>query len=1263
MTEPNMRSARILVDLQACQNSESAGRGAARYSRELFESISTNRGVRDIFCLSSKAFPHPKSLNTIDESRVLRLPELPDWPSERAYRGGEADYLDSLAYTSFIAPLKADVVHVSHVFEKFGARIALPSPALRASGQIYSASLFDLIPPPSGEHGSRPLDYKEWYLPRLAWLQQADLLLAVSESTRQDAIDHFGIEPSRVVTIHSGIAPHFSPGGDLSKEREDLRTRCGLRDRFILCEIDDDDSINVTGTIIGFATIPIEFRENTQLVLAGSVNKNKSERILNTAKSAGLAMPDILILGSLSESDLIKLYRACDLYVFPSLNGRFAFRALDPMACGASVIGSNNSNVRELIVREDALFDANSPASISESIVKVLKDKAFARDLRTHSLKRARNFTWHGTSTLAIAAIDEAMHRSRETGVAAAITGWLPRKRIAVLTPLPPRPSAIAEHNAKFLPLLAKHFDIDLYVDGYAVTDESIVATFRIFDVKDFGLVAQSYDAIVYELGNSQLHQHMLPLLAQFPGIVRLHDPYLGDLMRQRWSAEPERFADEMIAAHGPLANCYFAPVQHCADPDGQAAAELPCTKRVLDTAIGIVSNSPLDLDVGRSFYPEGWRAPYRIIPRSVPPAQELSAAQRVDLRARLGFKENDFIIATFGKMGPTSLTDRILDAFVSSSLCAYRNIHLVCAGELAHDDFGRRLRASISTANLGERIRITGSLEYEDYQCYLRASDVAIRLQSDNLRRTDDGVLDCLAAGLPVIVNGGAGHTGFPDSVAATIDGDPTPELIAKQLEILFDDRDLRTSFSEAGIRYVRDKHDPLRCAAAYAAAIHEFIERDAPLKMEKLVSKFSPHLGGCSDTDAAIAMTLEWLAHIPSPPFARRRLIYDVSHIAKSDHQTGIPRVVKQLSHALYCSAIPGFEPVAVELVDGVLMVASAWLSGQQLLPADKGASHRPASRVHFQPGDIFLMLDSSWARYREFFRAFEEARASRVPIYTVVYDLLPLTLPPGNIVEGGVEWFRGWVRDAATSSDGLVCISKTAADEVIAYLGTVPQLASIPKIGYWHLGSNLPGNQTEPGQPPELTPPVSSPYLLMVGTIEPRKNHELALDAMENLWAQGHELNLCIAGKEGWMVGDLMNRLRTHPLLGEKLFLMEGPTDSEVDALYECAAGLLFLSKGEGFGLPLVEAANHDIPIICSDIPVLREIAEDFATFVAIDDMASLAIEIGNWWIVRNAGGLPDTRDMPRLSWEESAKALMHVVLDHNWMRESVDLSAAT
>ncbi|MFQ5480957.1 MAG: glycosyltransferase family 4 protein, partial [Thermodesulfobacteriota bacterium] len=375
------------------------------------------------------------------------------------------------------------------------------------------------------------------------------------------------------------------------------------------------------------------------------------------------------------------------------------------------------------------------------------------------------------------------------------------------------------------------------------------------------------------------------------------------------------------------------------------------------------------------------------------------------------------------------------------------------------------------------------------------------------------------------------------------------------------------------------------------------------------------------------------------------------DVSHIASGDLETGIQRVVKQVVSSLYTGKFVGFTPIAVELKDGELYEAKPWLNEKGLL-APCEAYQDIAPLVEFARGDILLMLDSSWERYSEFHPVFDEARLAQVPVITAIYDILPVTLPPACFVRGGPQWFEGWLQNAVEASDALVCISRATADEVIGYIEkNMPEKKDL-KVGYWHLGSNLGESQAKGKTSERVQKVIQKPYLLVVGTIEPRKSHALILDSMELLWKQGIELNLCIAGKEGWKSEDLVERLRSHPELGKRLFFIEKPDDKEIIDLYKNASGLIFLSLGEGFGLPIVEAAHYGVPVICSDLPVFREVAGEYATYVKIDTAEKVSRDILKWWDKSKSKTLPDITNMPLLTWEESAKQLLKVVFENNW-----------
>jgi glycosyltransferase involved in cell wall biosynthesis len=177
-------------------------------------------------------------------------------------------------------------------------------------------------------------------------------------------------------------------------------------------------------------------------------------------------------------------------------------------------------------------------------------------------------------------------------------------------------------------------------------------------------------------------------------------------------------------------------------------------------------------------------------------------------------------------------------------------------------------------------------------------------------------------------------------------------------------------------------------------------------------------------------------------------------------------------------------------------------------------------------------------------------------------------------------------------------------------------------------------------------------AAPSILMVGTLEPRKGHAQALAAFEELWAQGIVANLVIVGKEGWMVEPLVKRLRDHPEAGRRLFWVPGASDTLLLQIYGAAVALLAASEGEGFGLPLIEAAQHGLPIIARDLPVFMEVAGDHACYFNGTSPQALAACLTAWLAMHRDGEAPSSTRLPWLRWNESARQLFHVIDGKSW-----------
>ncbi|MHA1567620.1 MAG: glycosyltransferase family 4 protein, partial [Alphaproteobacteria bacterium] len=251
--------------------------------------------------------------------------------------------------------------------------------------------------------------------------------------------------------------------------------------------------------------------------------------------------------------------------------------------------------------------------------------------------------------------------------------------------------------------------------------------------------------------------------------------------------------------------------------------------------------------------------------------------------------------------------------------------------------------------------------------------------------------------------------------------------------------------------------------------------------------------------------------------------------------------------------------------------------------------------------------------------------------------------------------------------------VCVSKTVADDLKQWL----QEAGIQydrrrgfKIAWSHHGCNIDNSAPTLGMPPDadetLTFLKARPTFLMVGTIEPRKGYLQTIEAFTHLWDEGMDVNLVIVGKEGWQgLPDDMRRdiprtietLRSHPELNKRLFWLEGISDEYLEKVYAASTCLIAASYGEGFGLPLIEAAQHKLPIIARDIPVFREVAGEHAYYFASRDPDGLAQSIKEWLKLYEKGEHPVSDNIPWLTWKESAEKLQRILLE----RPSISYSA--
>jgi alpha-1,2-rhamnosyltransferase len=308
--------------------------------------------------------------------------------------------------------------------------------------------------------------------------------------------------------------------------------------------------------------------------------------------------------------------------------------------------------------------------------------------------------------------------------------------------------------------------------------------------------------------------------------------------------------------------------------------------------------------------------------------------------------------------------------------------------------------------------------------------------------------------------------------------------------------------------------------------------------------------------------------------------------------------------------------------------------------------GSYGRNASPIDFQHGDVLVLLDSTWNV--DLTRELKRANEAGADIWVVVNDLIPIQYPD-FAPEGSPILLDRWLRRTVPYAHGLLGISHTVAEALRDHLERSGIAREGLRIEYFHLGAGIETDSDDEAiedAVKSVFDAASGPVYLSVGTVEPRKQHALVLDAFERLWRLATDAKLVFFGRHGWRSDDLARRVRTHPEFGRRLIWIEAGSDAALDYAYRHASAMIFASRCEGFGLPLAEAMKYGLPVIASDIPVFREIGGDYPRYFDVYSADALLEAVRDFEHERAVGSVK-RRPRPWLSWPDSARMLLRTV----------------
>jgi glycosyltransferase involved in cell wall biosynthesis len=293
---------------------------------------------------------------------------------------------------------EGEVPPIYHVMSPFEADLDLAEiwPVWSRRSRLV-ITLYDLIPLIMHERYNADWGYMATaWIARLGLLGSAQQILTISKQTAVDAMERLNIPEKRITVIDSGVSDHFSSLVASRDQAEAIlrSTLPKIRPGFLLYVGGVDPRKNLEGTIRAYAELPPELRDAHQLVIACNLAHHLRFTLRILARRLGIEARNLVLTGFVADRDLAALYRACELFVFPSLYEGAGLPILEAMTCGAPVAASGTSAMPELLGDREATFDPSDPADIARSIGEVIDDAAALERLRERSRRRVALYTW-----------------------------------------------------------------------------------------------------------------------------------------------------------------------------------------------------------------------------------------------------------------------------------------------------------------------------------------------------------------------------------------------------------------------------------------------------------------------------------------------------------------------------------------------------------------------------------------------------------------------------------------------------------------------------------------------------------------------------------------------------------------------------------------------------------------------------------------------------------------------------------------------------
>ncbi|MGH8809350.1 MAG: glycosyltransferase family 4 protein, partial [Noviherbaspirillum sp.] len=289
--------------------------------------------------------------------------------------------------------------------------------------------------------------------------------------------------------------------------------------------------------------------------------------------------------------------------------------------------------------------------------------------------------------------------------------------------------------------------------------------------------------------------------------------------------------------------------------------------------------------------------------------------------------------------------------------------------------------------------------------------------------------------------------------------------------------------------------------------------------------------------------------------------------------------------------------------------------WNAAHNSMPhvqSGASAARTPSSypKADIRKTDTYLTMGLDWDHNKiEFLYRLKKQIGFR--INCVAYDIIPV-LFPHFYSEGADQFFAHYFSNMAWIADHIFCISECTRKDLkklLVELGT-----PVPEMSVVRLGDVLPEIRDQ-HHSEQVKQVAKERFILMVSTIEIRKNHHILYKAYVRLLEQGYTdlPTLVFVGMPGWRVDDFMFTIRQDKRVSNKIVVLNRVTDADLALLYQSCAFTVYPSLYEGWGLPVAESLAYGKFCLTSNTGSIPEIAGDLLHYIDPWDVVGWAENI--------------------------------------------------